>query len=266
MTPMGGEDKPVPTAPRPLSPSTRTVTCMDADLESPGQPPRPGPRLLSHAEVVEQLTDLPGWAHTGGRLHARYEAPDVALAVALVAAAFDVAEEMDHHPDVDVRYTRVRFALGTHSVGGVTQLDVELAHRLVHAAHAVGATRLPAGADVVEVGIDTADVARVSAFWQAALAYRRRAEDDPTVLVDPHGRGPRLWFQETPTPGAPGGPRNRLHLDVTVADLEEAAERRAAVEAAGGRLLSDAAAPAWWVYADPDGNEVCICTLFGREG
>ena len=55
-------------------------------------------------------------------------------------------------------------------------------------------------------------------------------------------------------------------MDVTVADLDAAAERRAAVEAAGGRLVTDEFAPSWWVYADPDGNEVCICTLFGREG
>ncbi len=47
--------------------------------------------------------------------------------------------------------------------------------------------------------------------------------------------------------------------------LEEAAERRAAVEAAGGRLVSDERAPAFWVYADPDGNEVCLCTEFGRD-
>ncbi len=228
------------------------------------RPPRP--RLLAHADVVAQLRDLPGWAHTGGALHARYEAPSVPAAVALVTEAFEVAEELDHHPDTDLRWRRVRFALSTHDRGGVTQLDIELAHRLVAAAAAAGAERLPAAADVVELGIDTTDPARVAPFWRAALGYRSAREGDDDVLVDPHGRGPQVWFQETATPASPAGTRGRAHVDVTVADLDAAAERRAAVEAAGGRLVSDAAAPSWWVYADPDGNEVCICTLFGREG
>lgn len=230
----------------------------------PGRPA--GPRRLSHGEVVAQLVDLPGWDHTGGALHARFDAPDVPAAVSLVSQAFEAAEEMDHHPDTDLRWKRVRFELTTHDADGVTQLDVELAHRIDRAALALGAQRLPAASDVVEIGIDTARLGEVSPFWQAALGYRQRHEGDPLVLVDPHGRGPQVWFQESETPGAPSGPRNRLHVDVTVATLETAAERRSAVEAAGGRLLTDEFAPAWWVYADAEGNEVCICTLFGREG
>lgn len=218
---------------------------------------------MSHADVVDQLVDLPGWESVAGALHARFDASDVPTAVRLVSEAFEVAEEMDHHPDTDLRWKRVRFALSTHSVGGVTQLDVELAHRITRVAEALGATRLPAAAQAVEVGVDTHDHARVSPFWQAALGYRPHPEDD-AVLLDPHGRGPDLWFQVTDTPGAPVGQRNRLHLDVTVGTLEEAAQRRAAVEAAGGRLVSDDRAPAFWVYADADGNEVCVCTQFGR--
>lgn len=226
---------------------------------------RSGPRRLGHAEVVDQLGDLPGWDHVRAALHARFEAPDVPAAVRLVTEAFDVAEEMDHHPDTDLRHRRVRFSLSTHSVGGVTQLDVELAHRITSSATALGAVRLPAASDQVELGIDTTDPARITAFWQAALGYREHLDGDGEVLVDPHGRGPDLWFQETATPGAPTGRRNRTHVDVTVATLELAAERRVAIEAAGGRLLTDEHAPRWWVYADADGNEVCVCTLFGRE-
>ena len=227
---------------------------------------RTRPRLLDHADVVAQLADLPGWAHTGGTLHARFEAPSVPAMVDLVAQVFEVAEEMDHHPDADLRWRRVRFGLSTHDVGGVTQFDIELAHRIVGIAAAVGAQRLPPAADVVELGIDTTDPGRVAPFWCAALGYRPAREGHDDVLVDPHGLGPQVWFQHTSTPASPAGQRGRAHVDVTVADLDAAAERRAAVEAAGGRLVSDVHAPAWWVYADADGNEVCICTLFGREG
>lgn len=227
------------------------------------RPPRP--RLLTHSDVVDQLVDLPGWEHVAAGLHARFAAPDVPAAVALVTAAFEVAEEMDHHPDTDLRHRTVRFTLRTHDQGGVTQLDVELAHRVTAAARAVGAEQLLAAGDSVELGVDTTDAARVGPFWRAVLGYRDAPGSEGQVLVDPHGRGPDVWFQVTDSPASPAGQRNRTHVDVTVGTLEAAAERRAAVEAAGGRLLDDSHAPAWWVYADPDGNEACICTLFGRE-
>lgn len=246
--------------PGPLSPPPRSVIGMTSTVPTPPA----GPRRLTHSDVAAQLVDLPGWEHVADALHARFDAPDVPTAVRLVTEAFDVAEEMDHHPDADLRWRRVRFALSTHTAHGVTQLDVELAHRIAAAAAALGASLLPAAAQAVEIGVDTADHTRVSPFWQAALGYRPHPQDDE-VLVDPHGRGPALWFQVTATPGAPVGQRNRLHLDVSVGSLVEAAERRAAVEAAGGRLVGDQRAPAFWVYADADGNEVCICTGFGRE-
>lgn len=220
--------------------------------------------MLGHAETLVQLQDLPGWEVVAGALHARFDAPDVPSAVGLVVDAFDEAELMDHHPDTDLRWRRVRFALSTHSAGGITQLDVELAHRIESVAAARGAAHLPAAAQQVELGVDTSDHAALAPFWRAALGYRD-ADDDGTVLADPHGRGPQVWFQSTPTPASPRGTRGRLHVDVSVGTLEEAAARREAVEAAGGRLLDDTHAPAWWVYADPDGNEVCVCTGFGRE-
>ena len=63
---------------------------------------------------------------------------------------------------------------------------------------------------------------------------------------------------------APRPQRNRIHLDVDVPH-DTAAERIAAALAAGGTLLSDSAAPAFWVLADAEGNEVCICTWQGRD-
>jgi len=63
---------------------------------------------------------------------------------------------------------------------------------------------------------------------------------------------------------APRPQRGRIHLDVSVAH-DEAPSRIAAALGAGGRLLSDAEAPAFWVLADADGNEVCITTWQGRD-
>ena len=87
-------------------------------------------RRLDSEEISRQLSDLPGWRQQGDSLLVELEARDFPSAIALVSAVAEDAEEMNHHPDIDIRYRRVRFTLSTHSEGGVTQLDVELAHRI----------------------------------------------------------------------------------------------------------------------------------------
>ena len=72
--------------------------------------------------------------------------------------------------------------------------------------------------------------------------------------------GPAIWFQQM---DGPRPQRNRVHLDVTVSP-EVAEERVAAAIAAGGTLVSDAHARSWWVLADPEGNEACVCTWLDR--
>ena len=66
----------------------------------------------------------------GPAISTSYERDDFAGAIALVRQIADVAEEMDHHPDLDIRWNTVIVVLCTHSAGGVTQLDIEAAHRL----------------------------------------------------------------------------------------------------------------------------------------
>ena len=88
------------------------------------------PRLLRSEDVAAQLRDLPGWAYEDDRLVRAVQLVSFAAALDLVVAVGQEAEEMNHHPDVDLRYDRVRFALWTHVAGGVTQYDVELAHRI----------------------------------------------------------------------------------------------------------------------------------------
>ena len=83
--------------------------------------------------------------------------------------------------------------------------------------------------------------------------------EDP--LVDPLGPGPAVWFQQMDRPRPQ---RNRIHLDVTVPH-DEAPRRVAAALAAGGRLLSAARSPAFWVLSDPEGNEACVTTWRGRD-
>lgn len=96
--------------------------------------------LLTDEEIDRQLDDLPGWSRDGEALVASYDAPDFPTAVQLIVAAGEEAEQMGHHPDVDLRWKVTHWRLSTHSEGGLTQLDIELAHRISQAAARLGAT------------------------------------------------------------------------------------------------------------------------------
>jgi len=98
------------------------------------------PRLLTDEEIQRQVADLPDWTREGAQLRAEFEAPDFPSAIRLVDEVAVEAEEMGHHPDIDIRWTTTRWSLSTHSEGGLTQLDVELAHRISQAAARLAAT------------------------------------------------------------------------------------------------------------------------------
>lgn len=214
-------------------------------------------RRLSAEEVTRQLEDLPTWRFSDGALHVRYDAPDFPAAVRLLDAVAVEAEEMQHHPDVDLRWKRLTFALSTHSEGGVTQLDVELAHRVAAAASSLGATAEVAVPVDVQIAIDAVDAEALIPFWQKGLGYQRSTVAVADLaLVDPLGHGPTVWFQAMDPLRTE---RSRIHVDVYV-PASEARERVDAVVAAGGRLVTDEHAPSWWVLADAEGNELCVCT------
>ena len=97
-------------------------------------------RLLTDEEIGRQLGDLPGWTREGDEIRASYEAPDFPTGIRLVDEVAVEAEDMQHHPDIDIRWRTVTFALSTHSEGGLTQLDVELAHRVAQSAARLGVT------------------------------------------------------------------------------------------------------------------------------
>ena len=157
-----------------------------------------------------------------------------------------------------MRWGRVHLAVKSHDAGGITQRDLEFANAVAAEIDGAGGTVDHRRLGDYEVAIDALDIPAVLPFWAAVLGYEDAEEG---VLVDPEGRGPMVWFQQMDEPRPQ---RNRIHLDVSVAH-EHAQERLEATLAAGGRLLSDAAAPRFWVVADAEGNEACICTWQGRD-
>ena len=90
--------------------------------------------LLTPEDVASRLSDLEGWAQVSveGKpsLQATFELNDFADALAFVNQVGHEAEQMNHHPDVDIRWNKVTLTLSTHSAGGLTPADIELAHRI----------------------------------------------------------------------------------------------------------------------------------------
>jgi 4a-hydroxytetrahydrobiopterin dehydratase len=95
--------------------------------------------LLNSDDVEAGLAKLNGWTGDTTEIRRSYAAPDFPAAIRLVDAVAVAAEEMDHHPDMDIRWRTVHFTISTHSEGGVTGLDLDLAGRIDAAAAEAGA-------------------------------------------------------------------------------------------------------------------------------
>jgi 4a-hydroxytetrahydrobiopterin dehydratase len=84
--------------------------------------------LLTQEEIDKALSgDLPGWSQDGNEISRSVTAPSFMAGIALVQEVAEAAEAMNHHPDIDIRWTTVTFTLSTHSEGGLTGNDLKLA-------------------------------------------------------------------------------------------------------------------------------------------
>ncbi|WIM93702.1 VOC family protein [Actinoplanes oblitus] len=208
---------------------------------------------LSGREIAERAPE--GWVYLLGGLQTRLRSGDFASGLALVGAIGAVAEEMDHHPDLDLRYTYVDVRTSSHDVGAVTERDLRLAQAVSELAARAGVTLETAGLARLELALDTPAAGRVREFWAAVLGMTDRDGE----VRDPAGLLPTVWFQESGSEE----PRQRWHPDLWV-DPAQVRPRIDAAVAAGGTLVSDAEAPGFWVLADPEGNRVCLCTWQDR--
>jgi 4a-hydroxytetrahydrobiopterin dehydratase len=82
---------------------------------------------LSQQEIETRLGGLPAWKVVSGELERVFTFADFVAALAFVNQVGSLAEEAGHHPDIDIRYNRVRLALVTHDAGGITAKDFNLA-------------------------------------------------------------------------------------------------------------------------------------------
>lgn len=86
--------------------------------------------VLSDEEVDAALPTLEGWERSDGALRRSIKFPAFLAGIEAVRNVAEVAERKDHHPDIDIRWRTVTFALVTHSEGGITEKDVEMAREI----------------------------------------------------------------------------------------------------------------------------------------
>lgn len=110
---------------------------MSYETETPPDPKR----KMTEPELVRE--QLPDWRMLVDRLHGSFDTGDFVTAVRLVDAIALAAEEMNHHPDLDLSYGRLDVKLSSHDVGGVTSRDVALARTISELARRAGATPHP---------------------------------------------------------------------------------------------------------------------------
>ena len=85
---------------------------------------------LTEKDITESLKKVPGWERRGDEISRLYTFSGFIPAMVFVNHVADLAEGMDHHPDILINYKRVKLTLSTHSAGGLTDLDFALAQKI----------------------------------------------------------------------------------------------------------------------------------------
>jgi 4a-hydroxytetrahydrobiopterin dehydratase len=86
--------------------------------------------LLAQSEIKVNMKRVPEWELNKKAVERTFEFDDFTQAIDFVNAVAEIAEEEDHHPDIDVRWNKVRLALSTHSEGGLTAADFDVAEKI----------------------------------------------------------------------------------------------------------------------------------------
>jgi 4a-hydroxytetrahydrobiopterin dehydratase len=216
------------------------------------------PQQFRESEGVED------WRVLGDGANASFRTGSFAAGVQFVQAISRLPGIEDHAPDVDLRSASVTVRLITYTDDyfGLSSRDLELVRRISAAARKLGFAADPSAVQSLTIIPGATTRAEVMPFWRAVLGYEPRRDSPDEDLVDPHDRLPGFWFEEVddPRPDSAG----TIHVAVWV-PYEQAKSRIEAALAAGGRMVRNKFAPAWWTLADAEGNEADIATTENRE-
>ncbi|GAA1762443.1 VOC family protein [Nostocoides vanveenii] len=217
-------------------------------------------RKMARRAASEAVVEA-GWQFILGGFETWVPAQGISEAIGIATIAGPAAPG-DAGLGIDIRPDGIRLRIQDPATGWVEQPEVDAAQAITarlreHGYHPGGQGPGP-HVQRLELALDTLDEDRIKPFWRAVLDYVDGPDGD---LVDPRDHGPSVWFQAMDHPRPQ---RNRIHFDITVPH-EQAQTRIDAGLATGGRLLSTEYAPSFWVLADPEGNEICICTWLDRD-
>jgi 4a-hydroxytetrahydrobiopterin dehydratase len=204
------------------------------------------------------------WRVIGEGACAYFRTASFAAGARFIQAIGELPDLEDHHPDVDLRHDGVTVRLLTTADDwyGMSMRDVELARQISEIARTQGVSADPSAVQTLLVIPGAPDIAAVMPFWQAVLGYEPRPDSPDEDLVDPRSRGSGFWFERMHETRSDGG--GAIHVAIWV-PYEQAEARIAAALAAGGRMVRDEYAPAWWTLADAAGNEADISTTMSRD-
>ena len=217
---------------------------------------------LTAADRLDDSEETADWRALFGAM-AFYPTGSPAQAAELAVAVAGLADDAGIPLMIDLRPPGVTIDSGKdrweHEAG-----FVDLARRIQAAARGLGLTADPARLRFVQLGFDAVDLPAVREFWRAALGYELDPRPQVTDINDPRRLGPTLFFQPMEDDGPRRKQRNRIHFDLYVPE-EQAQARVDAAVAAGGRIVRDEHARGWWTIADPEGNELDIAVVLGRD-
>ncbi|MDY0910161.1 VOC family protein [Microbacterium sp. CFBP9034] len=214
--------------------------------------PTSGPEWISAAEF-HRSAGVSEWRVTATGPQAVFTATSLAHAASLVAPVVAAAERFDVHPDVDVRPEAIVVRVPYRGPEGIPAAGGEFAAAVSRAAAELLLTPDPSLAQSIGIYVAQHSAADVRPFFTAALGYEEFGDTD---AVDPLRCGPQLAFNPI-TGDSPA--RGRTHFDVFV-PADQARARVDAALAAGGRLVDESHAPAWWSLASPDNHGVDIAS------
>jgi 4a-hydroxytetrahydrobiopterin dehydratase len=210
----------------------------------------------SESLTAGQFHASPGvadWRVTATGPQAVFVADSLAQAAGLVGPVLAASEEFGIQPDIDLRPGGIVVRLPQPSIDGIPARAGEFAAAISRAAVDQGLRADPSRVQTIQVYVAEHSEADVRPFFRAALGYQDLGDTD---AVDPLRRGPDLAFN--PIDGDVPR-RGRTHLDIFV-PADQARARVDAALAAGGRLVDDSHAPAWWTLASPDNHGIDIAS------
>ena len=193
---------------------------------------------------------LQDWVVLHGGPTAVYKAATLAEAASLANAIAQIPELDGTRAQLNVVSERLTVRL-THEVWNMESEHIDIARAISKVAKSHGAVAERNQVQEVQIAIAAKPEAIDLGFWRTVLGYEPMLDDNG---VDPLGNSSMVYMQEIDSAKEL---KHAMHLDVSVA-REVAEQRLAAAINAGGVIVDDSHAPAWWVLADRSGNKVCI--------